>query len=188
MELLVDRGCPRKLAREVAHLVKGGPQPDRTPLFEAAVGWSLLEHGQARREVLVMSGERGRGKSYAAAVILQWQRIGSKARWANARHIASWIHHSKVDRPSATHLKRIHDGHLVVIDDLGWEHLDAPGFVLGSIVGLIDDRIQNETRTVITTNLNESQFQQRYGDALHDRVRGYGTWIDAAPGPSMRGR
>ena len=76
---------------------------------------------------------------------------------------------------------------LLIIDDLGWEHLDQTGYVLGSMVGMLDDRIQDEQRTVLTTNLDEKAFRARYGDAIHDRVRGYGTWVDVEPGPSMRG-
>ncbi len=181
-----DRGCPTKLAREVSRL-KDGHRCESTHALESAMGWRALALGEAHHEVLVLAGQRGRGKSYAAAQVLAQMRPGSGCpRWANARHIGTWLFQRGHDVAVQRHLERISTAKLLVIDDLGWEHMDRGGYAQGAFVGIIDDRIQAELRTILTTNMGEAKFRERYGDALHDRVRGYGLWVDVEPGCSLR--
>lgn len=183
--LLMDRGCPRLVAEAVANIgnVNG---PVRTlDAIKAAGGWLAMDMSKRGRTVLVLSGARGRGKSFAAGHLLMRQRAGSFAQWANARHISTWMHHLS-DHKSRTMLERASRAPMLVIDDMGWEHLDRHGYIRGGFVGLLDDRIQAKYRTAITTNMSEDDFRARYGDALHDRVRGYGTWVDVETGPSLR--
>lgn len=179
--LLRDRGVPRKLARQVSRVE--GHKPQATKALEAALGWwaSLRD----RRDVLVLSGDRGRGKSYAAAQIMAQSKPGSFAWWMNARSLADVLH-TREQRKSATVLERVRTCRVLVLDDLGWEHADKSGYVLSAFIGLLDDRIQDELRTVVTTNLNEAKFRSRYGEAMHDRIRGYGVWCDVPEGRSMR--
>ncbi len=183
---MCDRGCPIKLSREVSGL-QADHAGEASHAIDAALEWLELPIGAGHRDSLVLSGERGRGKSYAAAQALVRLRPGDGCpRWAKTLHVATWLHTRSHDEGSHRSLARIEEASLLVLDDMGWEHLDRAGFVRTALVGLIDDRIQSERRTILTTNLNEKQFCERYGDAIHDRLRGYGLWVDVEKGPSMR--
>ena len=183
---MCGRGCPLKLSREVSGLVPGH-RCETGHAMEAMLQWLELPVGAEHRESLVLSGERGRGKSYASAQALVRVRPGQGCpRWAKALRVANWMHNQKQDEYAHRSLTRIEEASLLVIDDMGWEHLDRSGFIRGSFIGLIDERIQAELRTIMTTGLTEGVFLERYGDAIHDRLRGYGLWVDVERGPSMR--
>lgn len=181
-----DRGCPTKLAREVSKL-RPGHACESTHALEAVMGWLMIEPGQVGRECCVLSGERGRGKSYAAAQALASVKPGNGcSRWANARHVSTWLHTRGSVDSSRRNLDRIMAAPLLVLDDMGWEHFDRGGYAQGAFIGIMDDRIQAELRTIMTTNMGEIDFRERYGHALHDRCRGYGLWVDVERGPSLR--
>lgn len=184
--LMQDRGCPRKLAREVAKL-REGHGCIATHALEAVIGWLMIEPMQVGRECCVLAGQRGRGKSYAAAQALARIKPGQGCpRWSNARHVSKWLHTQGYDEGAKRSLDRIAAAPMLILDDMGWEHFDKGGYSQGAFIGIIDDRIQQEKRTIMTTNLDETSFRQRYGDALHDRIRGYGLWVDVEEGGSMR--
>ena len=60
---------------------------------------------------------------------------------------------------------------ILVIDDLGVEYIDKNGFFLSRLDELIDARWGNFKRTIITTNLNRKDFQDRYDQRITDRIR-----------------
>ena len=64
--LAIDRGCPAKLAREVANK-QPGHRCESTHAFRMTMGWLGIPVRKARRDVLALCGKRGLGKSYAAA-------------------------------------------------------------------------------------------------------------------------
>ena len=185
MALLIDRGCPVLVAEAVANVDRSlKVQP--LDAIKAALGWLNLDTAERGRTILVLAGVRGRGKSFAAGHVLSRHPGGVFARWANARHISNALYRRNDDPALASMLRRAESAPMLIIDDMGWEHLDQHGYIRGAFVGLLDDRIQSKLRTLITTNMNEEDFRARYGDALHDRVRGYGTWVDVKTGPSLR--
>lgn len=181
--VLTDRGVPKKLAREVAR-VEGSHAPQRTRALECALGWWALGARESGRDIIVLSGDRGRGKSYAAAQVIAQAKASDYSLWTSGRRLVDLLHAR--DMKAAAQIARVRRARVAVIDDLGWEHLDQSGYALSAVVGILDDRIQDELRTVCTTNLPELAFRERYGDALHDRIRGYGAWIDVPAGGSMR--
>lgn len=183
---MCDRGCPLKLSREVS-----GMMPDHRcesgHAIDAVLQWLDLPVGAEHRESIVLSGERGRGKSYSAAQALVRVRPGQGCpRWAKVLHVAAWLHARGQYESARRGLARIEEASLLVLDDMGWEYLDKAGYVRSALIGIIDDRIQAERRNILTTSLDEKQFCERYGDAIHDRLRGYGLWVDVERGPSMR--
>ncbi len=184
LSLLVDRGCPLLVAEAVAN-VNGSERVLPLDAITSALGWLAMDEAKRGRIALVLSGERGRGKSFAAGHVLARQRPGTLSGWVNARRLADLMHNSR-DPASRALIDRARMAPMLVIDDMGWEHLDQHGYIRGAIVGFVDDRIMNKRRTVMTMNIGEDKFKPRYGDAFHDRVRGYGTWVDVKKGPSLR--
>lgn len=119
---------------------------------------------------LVLSGPKGCGKSTAAAHYLMKNTHGTieslpkTQRWwtsANISRVSSY-------REELESLMRIP---ILVIDDLGVEYIDKNGFFLSRLDELIDARWGNFKRTIITTNLNRKDFQDRYDQRITDRIR-----------------
>lgn len=59
---------------------------------------------------------------------------------------------------------------LLVIDDLGTEHLDRSGRMGGVLFEVINARWRSCRRTVITSNLGPDCFRRRYGASIGDRL------------------
>ena len=60
---------------------------------------------------------------------------------------------------------------VLVIDDLGVEFMDKAGHFKSRLDELIDARWGNFRKTIITTNLNAKDFQERYESRVTDRIR-----------------
>ena len=59
---------------------------------------------------------------------------------------------------------------LLILDDLGME-FSSP-FYVSCLYNLINTRMLADLPTIISTNLNQSQMQERYGDAITSRITG----------------
>ena len=119
---------------------------------------------------LVLAGPKGCGKSTAAAYYL-WEK--ARQSEGNPSSAMRWWTASRVARVSGYNqeLEKMMQVSHMVIDDLGTEYLDKNGYFSHRLDELIDDRYSNYKRTIITTNLNAKDFQNRYGDRVADRIR-----------------
>ena len=139
--------------------------------FETEAMQTVKKFLEAPREgwCLVLSGPKGCGKSTAAAYYL-WEKTKSLAVMPTTRR---WWTGSRVGRVSGyanAHQDPLEDMMklpVMVIDDLGVEYLDKNGFANE----LFDERWGNYRKTIITTNLNSKDFQQRYEQRVTDRIR-----------------
>jgi DNA replication protein DnaC len=73
---------------------------------------------------------------------------------------------------------------LLVLDDLGTERPDDARFAEG-LFRLIDERQDQDHRTLITTNLRRADIRPRYGDRIADRLNHIGRAVEIK-GASMR--
>jgi len=119
---------------------------------------------------LVLSGPKGCGKSTAAAHYL-WEKTSEcksdppkDMRWWTAARVA------RVSGFNAD-LEKMMKVPLMVIDDLGVEYLDKNGYFSHRLDELIDERYSNYRQTIITTNLNARDFQDRYGERVTSRIK-----------------
>ncbi len=128
---------------------------------------------------LVLSGARGRGKTYAAAVAV-WRNGG---RYVDAHDLVATGTYGD-DAQDWADLARVK---LLVIDELGAEHSNAA--YEANLYALLDRRYRANRRTIAITNLNAPAFRERYAaaglDRLLDRLRTGGRWV-ALEGPSLR--
>lgn len=155
-------------------LVEAHRIEERSPVVEVR-RW--LRDG-CRPAFLILAGGKGVGKTSAACLAIS-ERGGRRMR---ARELAAA---SDFDLGFMASLER---ASLLVVDDLGTESLDAGGWALGRIVGLLDARHEADAPTVITTNLTQADFLARYdvgGGRLRDRLRESARWINV-PGESLR--
>lgn len=174
---LVDRGCP---AKDLERAVSG--ELDDTPAVQACK--AAIVSGLT---LLVLSGLRGCGKTTAAAWWLtqrrepaQYVRTGSP--WfVDASALARW------PRYDAAEMRKLERASALVIDDLGVEYDDKQGAFRSFLDGLVNSRYAACLPTLVTTNLPASEFKQRYGERIADRIREAGRYVELA-GDSLRRR
>lgn len=160
------------------------------------------------RSLLVLSGTRGCGKTFAASwgcdhwceryavkhAVENWDRweepYGFGAKVGPLRYPEFlFIDVSKLTRLSRysdKDMAKVENPRLLVIDDLGVEYLDDKGSFLSTIDGIINSRYASTKKTVITTNLPSTKFKERYGERIADRIRESGQFVEISD-KSLRG-
>ena len=169
-----SRGIPERLwpmLHDGAPDETVGPlAPKPSPALEAV---GRFTSPSERRLVLVLAGPVDSGKTTAAA----WA-----AAWAHGRLVkAIDLLRAGLYPDDHGFWPRLYAEHLLVVDDLGTEPLDAKGFGLAAISDLIDRRYDGARKTILTTNLPGAAFRSRFGERLWRRLVEVGMWIDLAP-------
>lgn len=130
------------------------------------------------RNVLVVSGDKGCGKTVAAT----W--------WARRQRCTPRFVRSSTFAASSRYDREKRDAWLaapaLVLDDLGTEYLDDRGSFLVDLDELIDVFYGDRRPLIVTTNLKIDKFRSRYGARIEDRLRESAAFF-AATGGSMRG-
>lgn len=104
-----------------------------------------------------------------------------RALFVKAGHLASAVHQGDEvlwDKAATVPV--------LVVDDLGREYADQHGRWISELDLLIDDRHEAKLRTIVTSNLNATEFKERYGERIADRIRQDGR-IVVCTGESLRG-
>jgi DNA replication protein DnaC len=163
------------------HASHGGREggPSETAALKA-VGPFLSKN--ERRSILVLAGGVGTGKTVAVA----WGCAFHGGRFVKALDLVR----AGMFPEDPGYWPSLQRASLLAIDDLGTEPLDPKGYGHAVIADLIDRRYDASRKTILTTNLPQAAFRQRYGEGqgarLWDRIREAGLWVDVA-GASMRG-
>ncbi len=136
--------------------------------------------------ILVLVGERGCGKTFAAAKWL-WtaQHIAPAAIPKSSlapRRFVEAVSYADVPFDERTRVGR---SLALVLDDVGTEK----DFLVNDIATLLVARYKNALATVVTTNLSDTEFGERYGMRLMDRMREVGRFLVVSndAGDSLRG-
>jgi DNA replication protein DnaC len=136
--------------------------------------------------ILVLSGKIGCGKTTAAAWwIAQEVKVSPYLKVKDPLFIPIY----KLERTSRYDdeaMGCIERAKRLVVDDLGGEFLDSKNAFVALLRGLIDARYNNALPMLITTNLTGSQFEERYGERVIDRIREIGRFVELK-GDSLRG-
>lgn len=179
---LVEQGVPLKVLDEVL----AGESRDTEAMRLVR---SMLSPGAFARPVriLVLSGPRGVGKTFAAA----W--------WVAQAHTAPPVLDAQpprfIDAPSLSRWPRYDDAKMrvlelaraLVLDDLGLDYDDKAGAQVSLVDGLVNARYGATLPTVITTNMQADAFKARYGERVADRIREVGRFMSLT-GESLRQR
>lgn len=127
----------------------------QTPALDQVQDW--LWSGDAA--ALVLSGGAGCGKTWAAASAIG-QHGGA---WADAHEFGRLVSDDRL-------AQLCHSGGVVVIDDLGQEHLGARAGGLSVVDEITSARVGARRRLVVTTNLRPEDLRARYGERFWSRV------------------
>jgi hypothetical protein len=154
--------------------------------------WPLLDSGELlvteamsavttfrddQSSFLVLAGGLGTGKTVAGAwlcdshagpaLFLDSTEI-ARAPWYNNPGQGQW---ESVD--------------VLTIDDLGVEYVDAKGWFLMVLDGVMNARYNRGVKTIITTNLTLERFKGRYRERMMDRIHEAGRFVELK-GPNLR--
>ena len=130
----------------------------------------LLKFATKPVGVILMQGTKGNGKTYASLGVCEYfTRKNTSAKFTTQKQMQyDWLMTFKNERPSY-YIQSVTECNLLVIDDFGTGDI-PPGF-MSFFMELIDKRTQWSDRgTIITTNLNDSDFSKYCGEALNDRI------------------
>lgn len=127
---------------------------------------------------LVLGGSFGIGKSMAAALWL-WLMAKESAeakRSSPHRGTECWLSAAKfarldLSKGGAAAIDAYARMPVLVLDDLGAEHLGQSGWFLSQLGDLLNERQANSRRTLITTNLSGDAFKIRYEERIAERIR-----------------
>lgn len=123
---------------------------------------------------LALCGSKGVGKSVAAAHAV----FVTGGAWISASESGA------IAIEERERMKRAESANLLVIDDVGTE-IDK-GWSVATITKLVCNRADRSLRTLLTTNLSRTDFEQLMGPRAVDRILGDGR-IHEYGGPSLRG-
>lgn len=156
-----------------------------------------------RAWALVLLGGVGRGKSQAAAWLwhaLRYEAIEHAQRPGHfeAAGEVLWLRARTLGRLDLTDrgvvLGRLSRAYGLVLDELGHEDHFARASPRSALSDLVEQRGDEQRRTVITSNLPREKFVATYGDRLMSRLHGAGRhkdgsarWVITVQGDDLRG-
>ena len=153
------------------------------PSIALAAAQRYVAQDRGAGRCLVLSGNTGVGKSYAAVAALRAAPAGGRRFWYFPALCGAFLDPQR--RLEALRETTESPG-LVVLDDFGTEYLRSGGLLEALIDEVIWTREANLRPLIITTNLTAEQFKARTSDRIVDRIRGpWGRFVEC-PGPSLR--
>lgn len=164
-------------------------EPAPTPAVEVAKSW--LERDKSKVWCLLLLGNRGQGKTVAAChVAIEMQRrFESLLSTGQARAECLFVAATEFSRLSSyqkedqAYFESLKHAPLVVVDDLGTERFNP--VAQEHFHELIDYRTGRRLPMVLTSNLLSSEFKERYGERIADRLKSC-SMIHEGTGPSLR--
>ena len=154
-------------------------------------GWSPLENMRAVREIcgayargfsrrsgnLLFTGPPGLGKTFLSACIArEVGERGFSGVYDTAGHVFQQFESGKFGRENPfeedpdREVNRYLNCDLLIMDDVGTEMLTS--FVQSAFYRIVNDRLVNGRKTVLSTNLPAEEIGRRYGEAVLSRIQG----------------
>ncbi len=130
------------------------------------------KHPDITKNILLMYGETGVGKTYLAGIVANcFLDQGKTVSFYNALSVNKIFlraHLAPINQKSAI-LADLYDADLLVIDDLGIEQI-LNNVTLEYLYELLLERAN--LATIITTNLSPEELKERYDDRIFSRLAG----------------
>ncbi|MBR6563583.1 MAG: ATP-binding protein [Clostridia bacterium] len=120
---------------------------------------------------LLFTGGTGLGKTHLSAAIAN--TVASKGMsviYESAQQIYDTLDAVRFNRAELAERKKYESCKLLIIDDLGAECITQ--YSVSAITSLIDLRIVNGRKTIISTNLDHNGIKRIYGERLYSRLLG----------------
>lgn len=163
---LLELGWPERAIDTAARLVE-------TDATRTADAWN-----HQKNPVLVLSGDKGIGKTVACARLALRDESAAAFRFVRA---ATLVRAGRFGELLANTIA----APALVLDDLGGEYNDPKGSFVADLDELVDTFYADRRRLVITTNLGGVELASRYGERVVDRLTECAEWITLR-GESLR--
>lgn len=131
----------------------------------------------ARSGNLLFTGAPGLGKTFLSACIArEVSDSGFSVVYDTAAHIFQQFESGKFGRDNPyeedpdREINRYLNCDLLIMDDLGTEMLTS--FVQSAFYRIVNDRLINRKKTILSTNLTPAEIGARYGAAVRSRIEG----------------
>ena len=137
-------------------------------------GWEYVsKYPQVTKHILVFAGATGTGKSCLASAIVRkavLERGKSGLVFTAYEFNATCLncHLAPIDEKDSV-LHNLMTCDFIVIDDLGTEPM-LKNVTCEYLQLVLDERLSKGLTTIITTNLNELQLKERYGERIFSRL------------------
>ena len=126
---------------------------------------------------LLFTGAPGLGKTFlSACVAREVSARGFSVVYDTAGHVFQQFESGKFGRENPfeedpdREVNRYLNCDLLIMDDVGTEMLTS--FVQSAFYRIVNDRLVNRRKTVLSTNLPMTELERRYGMAAASRIRG----------------
>ncbi len=123
---------------------------------------------------LLLSGDTGLGKTFLSASIARVvSEAGHSVVYDTAAHVFARFEAQKFSREeddAEDDVRRYLNCDLLIVDDLGTEMTTS--FVQSALYQIVNSRLMDRRKTIISTNLNPDELGQRYGAAILSRLLG----------------
>lgn len=157
------------------------PEVGRSPRAQMERNFDVCEsyarHFGPRSENLLLSGDPGLGKTFLSACIARVvSEDGYSVVYDTAAHVFSRMEAAKFrrgdedDDGAADDVTRYEECDLLILDDLGTEM--TTGFVQSALYQLVNGRLLNNRKTIISTNLSPGDLEVRYSPQVASRLTG----------------
>ena len=132
---------------------------------------------------LLFTGEPGLGKTFLSAAIARVVASkGCGVAYDTVSGLLAAFEREKFSRDTdessdaASRVRQLMRCDLLILDDLGTEMPTA--FTQSALYALLDGRLRAGKKTIISTNLDRSGIETRYGAALASRLAGEYEWLE----------
>ena len=126
---------------------------------------------------LLFTGDTGLGKTFLSACIAsEVTDQGFSVAYESAPHLFAWLEKARfstdpeIRAQAQAQSDRYASCDLLIVDDLGTEL--GGQFVTAALYSLINDRILTNKATIVSTNLNNQELEERYSSQILSRLRG----------------
>ncbi len=122
-------------------------------------------------ESLLLRGPTGTGKTHVSLAIARCVAgKGYAVVYGPAQLLLHQLEKEHFGRAEGNSEDQMVDCDLLVLDDVGTE-FSSP-FYVSSLYNLINTRMLEGRATILSTNLNQNQLRERYGDPIASRITG----------------
>lgn len=163
-----DEKAERLAARRAVYQARWEAQ---VPPMYADASWSDLDEAQRfdwpqESLNLVLAGPVGTGKTHAAYAL--GNAFSARGQWVQATTVVDLLTALRPDGdPSLA--KAVRECQVLILDDLGAGK--ASEFAVEQMTALLDLRIREGRRTIVTTNVPEPDLEAAWGGRFMDRLR-----------------
>ncbi len=137
---------------------------------------SAIEHGQSwaegKTKGLVITGPVGVGKTWTAAASANGFLERRSLRWFSVARMLASARAGFKDRSREEVNKVLLDPKLaLVMDDI--DKVNPTDFARDILFQAIDERVNNDTALLVTTNMRYPEIEKTYGEPIASRLAGY---------------